>query len=235
MKPRGDSPSPEVTPAPAALGLSQVLTGSPESSPPRGRLGGRRPCRGQAGWPGARSRPGCLAPTLMGLSVRDILTVQCAGRANVPQLRGHGSSTRTCWRDAGCLGKPGSRQKGWGQAQPGPGSACRAPRRRRGLVLPAASSPSCRHPWAACFLPQVRPASLTKLHVASSNRSDSTTQNQCPKGTPPARMGAPARPPPHPPPPPSLARFPPSALLPLPPGLAEDPASARPVSAETAS
>lgn len=37
MKPRGDGPSLEVTPAPATLGLSRVLTGSPESSPPRAR------------------------------------------------------------------------------------------------------------------------------------------------------------------------------------------------------
>lgn len=95
----------------------------------------------------------------------------------------------------GASGNRGADRKAGGRRGPAQGQPAEHRADGRGLVLPAASSPSCRHPWAACFLPQVRPASLTKLHVASSNRSDWTTQNQCPKGTAPARMGAPARPP----------------------------------------
>lgn len=197
MKPRGDSPSPAVTPAPAALGLSQVLTGSPESSPPRGRLEGEPPLSWTS-WVAWGEVPAGLPGTHTNGGQREGHPHRAVCRAGQrPHSQG---ATVPAHERAGVMrgasGNRGADRKAGGRRGPAQGQPAEHRADGRGLVLRAASSPSCRHPWAACFLPQVRPASLTKLHVASSNRSDWTTQNQCPKGTPLARMGAPARPPP---------------------------------------
>lgn len=90
--------------------------------------------------------------------MRDILTVQCVGHANVPTVKG------PWFHDTNMLAGRGAPRGTGAQterlvagAAPAQGQPAEHRADDHGLVLPAASSPSCRHPPVACFLPQGRP------------------------------------------------------------------------------